>query len=117
MEPHTVIVRVFRFDPQADQQPRYQEFTIPLVSGMSIMHALDYIYQNLDSTIAYLNHAACGLGICGRCAVRINGKAGLMCRTALVGDVTIEPINPNHIVRDLVAKMNQQYAGDQTQKL
>ncbi len=56
------------------------------------MDVLDYIYQNLDSTLAYYDHAGCALGICARCTGRVNGKAGLFCQVPVSGDVTLEPI-------------------------
>jgi fumarate reductase iron-sulfur subunit len=94
--------RVFRFDPKSGEEPAYREYTVPLTPGMSAMNVLDYIYQNLDPTIAYFDHAGCALGICARCTAKINGKAGLLCQTQVSGDVTLEPINKDRVVRDLV---------------
>jgi succinate dehydrogenase/fumarate reductase-like Fe-S protein len=95
-------VKVFRFDPSTGKEPRYQTYQVPWEKGMSAMTALDYIYQNLDGTIAYYDHAACGLGICARCGGMINGKPGLFCQTVLQGDVTLEPISKTKVLKDLV---------------
>ncbi len=100
-------VRVFRFDPSVDKQPRYEDYQVPFQAGMSAMDALDYIYQNLDSTLAYYDHAGCALGICGRCTGRINGKPGLLCQTIIAGDVTLEPLSPAAALKDLVVKTGQ----------
>jgi fumarate reductase iron-sulfur subunit len=97
-----ITARVFRFDPDAGGEPTYSEYTVPLTPGMSAMNVLDYIYQNLDPAIAYFDHAGCALGICARCTGRVNGKAGLLCQTMVTGDVTLEPINKDRVVRDLV---------------
>jgi len=97
-----ITARVFRFDPNEKGEPTYREYAVPLAPGMSAMNVLDYIYQNLDPTIAYFDHAGCALGICARCTGRINGKAGLLCQTEVTGDVTLEPINKNRVLRDLV---------------
>jgi len=102
MNQSSITVRLFRFDPLRDKIPSYQDYAIPLHPGMSIMNALDYIYYNLDPTISYFDHAACTLGVCGRCTGRINGQAGLLCQTELKGDVTIEPISTDRVVKDLV---------------
>jgi succinate dehydrogenase/fumarate reductase-like Fe-S protein len=105
MRPKTstaINARVFRFDPESSVEPRYREYTVPLTPGMSAMNVLDYIYQNLDPTIAYFDHAGCALGICARCTGKVNGKAGLLCQTEVTGDVTIEPMSVNRVVRDLV---------------
>jgi succinate dehydrogenase/fumarate reductase-like Fe-S protein len=97
-------VRVFRFDPSVDRGPRYQTYQIPLEKGMSAMTALDYIYQNLDGTLSYYDHAACDLGICARCTGMINGKPGLFCQAVLQGDVTLEPSSKERVLKDLVVK-------------
>ncbi len=95
-------VTLFRFDPKTDAEPAYRTYRVPAEPGMSAMNALDYIYQNLDPTIAYFDHAGCALGICARCTGKINGKAGLLCQTEVTGDVTIEPITKDRVIRDLV---------------
>lgn len=104
MAEEIIRVKVFRFDPSVDQEPRYQTYQVPLEKGMSAMTALDYIYQNLDGTISYYDHAACDLGICARCGGVINGKPGLFCQTVIQGDVTLEPTSKEKVIRDLVVK-------------
>ena len=102
-----ITARVFRLDPSADREPRYQEYKVPFEEGMSAMDVLDYIYQNLDSTLAYYDHAGCALGICARCTGRINGKAGLFCQVPVAGDVTLEPKTPSRVLKDLVCENKQ----------
>ena len=104
MSDKMIQVKVFRFDPSVDEEPRYQTYPVPLEKGMSVMTALDYIYQNLDGTLAYYDHAACDLGICARCTGVINGKPGLFCQTILQGDVILEPTSKDRVLKDLVAK-------------
>ena len=97
-------VKVFRFDPSVDSEPRYQTYSVPYEKGMSAMTALDYIYHNLDGTLAYYDHAGCDLGICGKCTGLINGKPGLFCQTVIDGDVTLEPAFRSRVLKDLVVK-------------
>ena len=104
MSEKMIQVKVFRFDPSVDKEPRYQTFAVPFIKGMSAMTALDYVYQNLDGTLAYYDHGACDLGICGRCTGKINGKTALFCQTVIQGDVTLEPVSPSRVAKDLVAK-------------
>ena len=54
MTERTITARVFRMDPSVDEEPRYQEYRVPFEEGMSAMDVLDYIYQNLDGTLAYI---------------------------------------------------------------
>ena len=96
-------VKVFRFDPSVDQEPYFQVYDVPSAEGLSAMDVLDYIYENLDGSLAYYDHAGCSLGICGRCTGRINGKPGLLCQTPVgPGQLTLEPLNKNKIIKDLV---------------
>jgi succinate dehydrogenase/fumarate reductase-like Fe-S protein len=104
MSEKIIHVKVFRFDPSADKEPYYQTYQVPWEKGMSAMTALDYIYQNLDSTLAYYDHAACDLGICARCTGVINQKPGLFCQTVIQGDVTLEPTTKTRVLKDLVIK-------------
>jgi succinate dehydrogenase/fumarate reductase-like Fe-S protein len=104
MPERTIIARVFRLDPSVDTEARYDAYEVPLEDGMSAMDVLDYIYQNLDSTLAYYDHAGCALGICARCTGRIDGKAGLFCQVPVSGDVTLEPISPSRVLKDLVCE-------------
>ncbi|MCK4512179.1 succinate dehydrogenase [bacterium] len=100
----TVEITVYRYDPSVDDQGRHQVFAVPLTEGMSVMDALDYIYDNLDGSLAYYDHAACNQGICHCCLAQIDGKASLMCQTLVRGDVTIDPLPKFEIVKDLVTK-------------
>jgi succinate dehydrogenase/fumarate reductase-like Fe-S protein len=104
MSAKNIAARVFRFDPSADKESRYQNYEVPFEEGMSAMDVLDYIYQNVDSTLAYYDHAGCSLGICARCTGRINGKAGLFCQVPVNGDVTLDPINSERVLKDLVCE-------------
>ena len=94
--------KVYRFDPSSDEVSRYETYEIPFEEGMSAMDVLDYIYQNLDSTLAYYDHAGCSLGICGKCLGRVNGKLGLFCQKIVEGDLVLDPVNPSKVIRDLV---------------
>ena len=122
MSEKMIEVKVKRYTPTADREPRFQIYEIPLTQGSNVMNILDYIRQNIDSTLAYQKHTACLRGLCGRCTLIINGKASLACATAVNGDLQIEPPKQVNIVRDLVYKRNRRIIrtrslGDETRKL
>ena len=99
-----MVARIFRFDPSVDSQPHYDSFSVEVSpeDKMTIMELLNYISDNLDSTLSFFSHSACRHGICGRCTVKCNGRACLACTTVLDGgDVVIEPARPD-VVQDLV---------------
>ncbi|MFC2099963.1 2Fe-2S iron-sulfur cluster-binding protein [Candidatus Bipolaricaulota bacterium] len=98
----TVSIRVSRFDPGTDEASRHDSYDVPVVKGMSVMDALDYIYENLDGTLAYYDHAACNQGICKRCLIQINGETGMMCQTLVTGDITLDPLPQFEVIKDLV---------------
>jgi fumarate reductase iron-sulfur subunit len=107
MPEERITARVFRWDPSVDREPHYQVYEVPFEEGMSAMDVLDYIYQNLDSTLAYYDHAGCALGICARCTCRVNGKAGLYCQVPVSGDIVLDPISPSRVLKDLVCEKKQ----------
>ena len=101
-----IIVTLLRRDPDGSDAVTKQRYTVPFTDGMSAMDVLDYIYQHLDPSIAYYDHAGCGLGICARCTGKINGKAGLFCQTRVngEGELVLEPSNQDRVLRDLVMR-------------
>ena len=99
-----ITVTVFRFDPAVDKEPYFKDYQVPFQRGMSAMNALDYIYQNMDGSLAYYDHAGCALGICARCTGRINGKPGLFCQAVIEGDTRLEPLSVDSALKDLVCE-------------
>lgn len=97
-------VRIFRFNPPVDEEGYYETYEVPLEPKMSVLNVLDYIYENLDSTLAYYSHSACCRGICGRCILTINGKNSLACQTEVSGDITVEPLRGFEVIKDLVVR-------------
>ncbi len=104
MNEKTVTVTISRFDPTKDKKPHLQGYLIPLREGMSVLGALDYIYETLDSTLSYYDHAACAQGICKTCMVKINGEPALVCQTRIEADMIIEPLDKFVVIRDLVTQ-------------
>src|SRR4030043_26841 len=102
MNEKTVNIKVSRFDPAQDQKAYLQTFQVPVSEGMAVLQALDYIYENLDPSLAYYDHGVCAQGICKRCLVLINGEAQLMCQTMVTGDFQVEPLPKFKTIRDLV---------------
>ena len=98
-------VKIFRFDPSTDIEGKFDQFEVPAQPQWTVMDVLDYISEHLDSSIAYFRHGACNHGICGRCALKVNGKIRLACSQELANEnsLTLEPKNSN-IIRDLVVR-------------
>lgn len=76
----------------------------PFAETMTVMAILDYIYQNLDHSLAYYRHSSCCQAACGRCRVRLNGVSVLACAKEVLPDTQEIVLTPasDRIVRDLV---------------
>lgn len=101
-----MIAKIYRFDPTVDSEPYYKSYEVDVKAEdrMTIMDLFLYISENLDGTLSFFSHSACQHGICGRCAVRCNGRAVLACEKVLEGeDVTIDPVK-TPVVKDLVVR-------------
>jgi len=108
MSEKKIKVKVFRFDPRVDKEPRYQIYEVPLIDGMTVLDVLDYIYENIDPSLAYYSHAACRHGVCGGCTLLVNGKTCLACQTPVTGDIVVEPAVKFKVIRDLIYEVGQE---------
>ena len=99
-------VSIYRFDPAVDDAGHIDTYELPLASNgeHSVMQILEYIYANLDATLRFFTHSACCQGICGRCAVKVNGKNVLACSHQIhEDDIRIEPATSKVLI-DLVTQ-------------
>ncbi len=99
---------IYRKKPE-EQVGYRQTFRVLLKPGMTLLEVFHYIHEHLDSTFAY--RYSCRGAICGSCAVRINGVAGLACKTqveslAAKGDILVDPIGNLQPIRDLVVDLD-----------
>ena len=95
----TVKVDVARYDPDTDETPSLKTYEVPYTEKMSITNALEYIYEELDHSLAFF--VTCKRGNCGRCAVKINDNNRMACITEVKGDVRVEPAKGRKVIRDL----------------
>lgn len=97
-------VRVFRYK-RGDDDHRYDEFEVPVTERSTVLDALRWIQLQQDPTLA-LRHS-CFHASCGTCGVRVNGREGLACVTALAdvsGDtVTVDPLANLPVLNDVVS--------------
>ncbi len=101
-EPITALV--FRYDPDLDAQPRYQEYRVPVDEEISALVLLSRIQQEMDETLSFRSFC-CGLQLCRSCLMRINHKKRFACITLVKpGEtVTLDPLTfPEGHIKDLV---------------
>ena len=101
MKPITVII--LRSDPGGDMGPRFLSYSVPYCDGITVLRALDYIYEKIDSTLAY-RPFRCYKGVCHSCLMLINQQRKRACSTVLRDgeSVTLEPLPDFPLIRDLV---------------
>ena len=95
-------MKVYRFNPAKDKEVRYQTYVVPLAGQMSVLNVLQYINEHYDGGLAY--YASCRIGKCTGCIVRVNGKSRLACTEPVQGDLTLEPVSPKQVIKDLLVK-------------
>jgi len=93
-------IRVARHEALQETAPRCETYDISLESGETVLGALGYIYENLDSTLAF--QYGCRFKGCGLCTMIINGKARLACMTRVEDGMELSPLNHFPVIRDLV---------------
>ncbi|MFM2480780.1 succinate dehydrogenase/fumarate reductase iron-sulfur subunit [Celerinatantimonas sp. YJH-8] len=102
-------LRILRYLPGQDKEPHFQHYEVPFTHEMSLLEALGYIKDHLDSTLAY--RWSCRMAICGSCGMMVDGVPKLACKTFLRDyenelTMTVEPLAHFPIERDLVVDMS-----------
>jgi succinate dehydrogenase/fumarate reductase iron-sulfur protein len=107
-----VTAKISKFDPATDEEPRFASYEVPWIedeSGiMSGLQVLNYIHENIE-LIGY--DWNCRGGICGRCAMTIDGEPHLACWKNMTrnGEHTFEPLAGFPVIRDLVVDKSENY--------
>ena len=92
-----VTFKVRRYDPDSPRPvSRFQEYTLEMTESNTVLDGLIRIREETDGTLAL--RCSCRSAICGSCAMRINGQAGLACNTLIIhalpkdgGPIVVEP--------------------------
>jgi len=104
--------KIYRWDPDGGANPRTDTYEIDLDQcGPMVLDALIKIKNEIDTTLTF--RRSCREGICGSCAMNIDGLntlAGLKPIEEVTGDVRISPLPHMPVVKDLVPDLNQIYA-------
>lgn len=109
------LVEVYRWDPDSGENPRIDAYEIDMDQcGPMVLDAILKIKNEIDSSLTF--RRSCREGVCGSCAMNINGKNTLACTKAISdykGTIKIFPLPHMSVVKDLVADMThffEQYA-------
>jgi len=105
-ETMSVTIRIQRFNPDKDQSPYLDSFTLQREQGMTLLDALHKIKTEMDGSVTF--RRSCRHAICGSCAMNVNGANMLVCNKPLrdvidrKGQVTVRPLAYLPVIKDLV---------------
>jgi len=104
--------RIYRWDPDLDETPRLDTYELDMARvGPMVLDALIAIKNEIDPTLTF--RRSCREGICGSCAMNIDGGNTLACLKSseeVAGAVRIYPLPHMSVVKDLVPDLSQAYA-------
>lgn len=100
-------LKVFRFDPEVDQEARFDRYQVDVRKGMTVLEALFDVLEGQDGSLAF--RYACRGAVCGSCAMHINGSYRLACQTQIgelgSNEIVVQPLGHLPIVKDLMVDM------------
>ncbi|HET8726560.1 MAG TPA: succinate dehydrogenase iron-sulfur subunit [Alphaproteobacteria bacterium] len=108
----TKTFKIYRWSPDDGRNPRLDTYTIDLDRcGPMVLDAIIHIKNDIDSSLTF--RRSCREGICGSCAMNIDGTNTLACLKPIedvAGDVKIYPLPHMPVVKDLVPDLNHIFA-------
>ncbi|HXS73423.1 MAG TPA: succinate dehydrogenase iron-sulfur subunit [Rhodanobacteraceae bacterium] len=103
---------VYRWDPDVGGNPRMDSYDVDVSNTPMVLDVLLKIKNEIDPTLTL--RRSCREGICGSCAMNIDGGNTLACTKALAdlpnGDVKIYPLPHMPVVKDLIPDLSKFYA-------
>jgi fumarate reductase iron-sulfur subunit len=89
---------------------RYVGYEVPREDSQTVLDVVTYIQRRLDPTLSY--RFACRVGVCGSCAMTVNGEPRWTCRThvskvVVNGEIEIGPLSNLPVVKDLATDMTR----------
>ena len=111
MKTQKTVFRIQRFNLEHDSSPHYQTLQVEIDNRMTVLDALENIKHQQDASLTF--RRSCRSGICGSCAMRINGLAKLACKTRALteaekhGEILIEPMENMPLIKDLIVDMSE----------
>jgi succinate dehydrogenase / fumarate reductase iron-sulfur subunit len=103
---------VYRYDPETGRNPRVDVYEVDMLAcGPMVLDALIKIKNEIDSTLTF--RRSCREGICGSCAMNIDGTNTLACTKPCAdvrGEVRVYPLPHLPVIKDLVPDLTTFYA-------
>ena len=104
-------VYIYRWSPESNENPREDTFEVDMnTCGNKVLDILNKIKNEIDSSLTY--RRSCAHGVCGSCAMNIDGINTLSCMKShkdISGDIRIYPLPHLKVIKDLVADLSTLY--------
>ena len=104
--------KVYRYDPDQDKNPQLDTYEVDMDNcGPMVLDALIKIKNEMDTTLTF--RRSCREGVCGSCAMNVDGTNTLACTKGLEevrGDVVIYPLPHMPVIKDLVPDLTTAYS-------
>ena len=101
-----VTLKIQRFNPEVDEKPHWQEYTVEVEPTDRLLDALHQVKWYQDGTLSF--RRSCAHGVCGSDALTINSVNRLACKVLMAdlgSRVTVEPLRGFPIIKDLIVDM------------
>jgi succinate dehydrogenase / fumarate reductase iron-sulfur subunit len=104
----TYTFKILRYDAkEPKKEPCFESYKIKVIPGLTVLAMLLRIRDEIDGTLSF--RCSCRSAICGSCAMVINGKIDLACRTQVgtfdTDTIILEPLPNFEVIKDLVVDM------------
>jgi fumarate reductase iron-sulfur subunit len=101
----TLSVRVWRGTASGD----FSHYTVPRLDNQTVLDVVTHIQRHLDASLSY--RFSCRVGMCGSCAMTVNGVARWTCRTHVSkvvrdGQLEVAPLSNLPVIKDLAVDMS-----------
>lgn len=110
--------RIWRSDSGDPRRGTFRDYTIKVQPAWTVLDALNEIKWRHDGTLSY--RRSCRHGICGSCAMTIDGKNTLACELQVSackgGVIVVEPLRAFPVLRDLVVDQTDFFARNESIK-
>ncbi len=104
--------RIYRWNPEDGANPRIDSYHVDTGDcGPMVLDAIIWIKNKIDPTLTF--RRSCREGVCGSCAMNIDGTNTLACTKAMEdikGAISIYPLPHMQVVKDLVPDLTAFYA-------
>jgi fumarate reductase iron-sulfur subunit len=95
------------------ERGRYETYTVPRRESQTVLDVVTFVQRHIDPTLSY--RFACRVGVCGSCAMTVNGRPRWTCRThvakvAAKGRLEVGPLENLPVIKDLTTDMEVFFA-------